>query len=70
MPNRLTLKSTHPQDQAANPEDGPSQTSGQQPPQELQEALLTDLRDRLVTVYLVNGIKLTGQVRQFDHYTL
>ena len=31
---------------------------------------LTDMKDRLVTVYRVNGIKWVGKVRQFDHYTL
>ena len=70
MPNRLTRKSTHRPDQAADPEDGPSPIPGQRSPPELQEAFLTDLLDRLVTVYLVNGIKLTGKVRQFDPYTL
>jgi host factor-I protein len=28
------------------------------------------MQDRLVTVYLVNGIKLAGKVRQHDQYTL
>ena len=70
MPNRLTLKSTHRPDQAADPEDEPSQTSGQQPLQKLQDVFLTDMLDRIVTVYLVNGIKLVGKVRQFDQYTL
>ena len=70
MPDRLTLKFTHPPDQATDPEDGPSQTPGQQPSPKLQDAFLTDLRDRLVTIYLINGIKLTGKIRQSDQYTV
>jgi host factor-I protein len=70
MPNRLTLESTHPPDPATNAEDRPSQPPDKRQPQELQRVFLTDMKDRLVTVYLVNGIKLVGKVRQFDHYTL
>jgi host factor-I protein len=70
MPNRLTLTSTHPPDQATDADDPPSQEPGKRQPPALQSAFLADLQDRLVTVYLVNGIKLVGKVRQFDHYTL
>ncbi|MFO1433045.1 MAG: RNA chaperone Hfq [Candidatus Competibacteraceae bacterium] len=70
MRDHLTLKSTHPPDQATDSDEPPSQESGKRPPPALQSAFLTDLQDRLVTVYLVNGIKLVGKVRQFDSYTL
>jgi host factor-I protein len=70
MRDRLILKSNRRSDQAADPEDRPSQTPGQKPSQELQNAFLTDMLDRVVTVYLVSGIKLTGKVREFDQYTL
>ena len=70
MHKRLTLKTTRQSDQAADPEDRPSQAPGQRQPQELQTAFLTDMLDRMVTVYLVSGIKLTGKLRQHDQYTL
>lgn len=70
MPNRLTLKSTHQSDQSTAADDRASPMSGQGSAQALQNAFLTDMLDRIVTIYLVSGIKLTGKVRQFDQYTL
>ena len=70
MPNRLTLKSTHSPDQATDFDDFSTQESGKRQPPALQSAFLADMQDRLVTVYLINGIKLIGKVRQFDSYTL
>ena len=70
MRDRLTLKSSHPPDQATALEDRPARPPGQRQPQELQSAFLADMQDRLVTVCLVNGLKLVGKVRQFDHSTL
>ncbi len=70
MNHRLTLKSTQQPEQAFDPEDQPSQTPGKRQPRELQTAFLTDMLDKMVTVYLVSGIKLTGKVRQFDQFTL
>ena len=70
MPNRLTLTPTHQPGQATDPDDRPSQPPDKRQPQELQRVFLTDMQDRLVTVYLVNGIRLVGKVRQFDSYTL
>ena len=68
--DRLTLNSAHPPEPAADRQDFNPQTPGQRQPQELQTAFLADMQDRLVTVYLVSGIKLVGKVRQFDQYTL
>ena len=71
MRDRLTLKSTRQPGQAADPDELPFQAApGKRQPQELQTAFLTDMLDRMVTVYLVSGIKLTGKLRQFDQYTL
>ena len=70
MNHRLTLKSTQQPEQAVDPEDRPSQTLGKRQPRELQTAFLTDMLDKMVTVYLVSGIKLTGKVKQFDQFTL
>ena len=70
MPNRLTLKPSHPPDPATDPEDRPARAPGKRQLQGLQIVFLTDMQDRLVTVYLVNGIRLVGKVRQFDSYTL
>ncbi len=70
MRDRLTLKSAHPPEQAADQQDFSSQAPGQRQPQELQTAFLTDMLDRMVTVYLVSGIKLSGKLRQHDQYTL
>ena len=60
MRDRLTLKSARPPEQAADRQDFNPQGHGQQPPQELQTAFLTDMLDRMATVYLVSGIKLSG----------
>jgi host factor-I protein len=70
MRDRLTLKSIHPPDQAADPDDRPSRTPGKRQPQELQTAFLDGILNQRVTVYLVNGIKLIGQVRQHDPFKL
>ena len=70
MRDRLTLKSNHPPDQAADQQDFNPQTHSQRQPQELQTAFLTNRLDRRVTVYRVNGIKLVGKLRQHDQYTL
>ena len=68
--HRLTLKFTHQSEQAVDPEDRSTQAPGKRQPRELQTAFLTDMLDKMVTVYLVSGIKLTGKVRQFDQFTL
>jgi host factor-I protein len=71
MRDRLTLKSAHPPEQAADRQDFNHQApAGKRQPQELQTAFLSDMLDRMVTVYLVSGIKLTGTLKQFDQYTL
>ena len=71
MRDRLTLNSAHPPEQAGDRQDfDPQAPAGKQQPQELQPAFLTDMQDRLVTVYLVNGIKLIGKLKQHDQYTL
>ena len=70
MSNRLTLKSTHPSDQAIAPADRPARTPGQQQPQERQSAFLDGILDQIVTLFLVNGIRLTGKLRQHDAFTL
>jgi host factor-I protein len=38
----------------------------------LQDAFLKHLRDKKldVTMFLVNGIRLQGQIRQFDNFTV
>jgi host factor-I protein len=38
----------------------------------IQDAFLKHLRDNKldVTMFLVNGIKLQGQIRQFDNFTV
>ena len=70
MPDRLTLNSTRQSDQAANPDDKPARASGQRQPQELQTAFMDGIFDQVVTVYLINGLRLTGTVRQHDAFTL
>ncbi|MFO1431786.1 MAG: RNA chaperone Hfq [Candidatus Competibacteraceae bacterium] len=70
MNHRLTLKPPRRLEQAANPEDSSSHMSGRRQAQELQNAFLTEMLDKMVTIYLVSGIKLTGKVRQFDQFTL
>ena len=70
MPNRLTLKPSHPPDPATDPEDRPARAPGKRQPQELQTAFLDGSLHQVVTVYRVNGIKRVGTVRQFDSYTL
>ena len=71
MNHRLTLKPTRQPDQAAGLEDQqPFKASGQRQTWELQTAFLTDMLDRMVTVYLVSGIKLIGTLKQFDQFTL
>ena len=70
MRDRLTLKSARQPEQAADRQDFNPQALGQRQPQELQTAFLTDMLDRTVTVYLVNGFKFTGKLKQHDQYTL
>ncbi len=43
-----------------------------QPPATIQDAFLKHLRDNKldVTMFLVNGIRLQGQIRQFDNFTV
>lgn len=70
MRDCLTLKSAYPPEQAADRQDFNPQAPGQRQPQELQTAFLTDMLDRMVTVYLVSGIKLSGTLKQHDQFTL
>ena len=70
MHDRLTLTSTPQPGQATDLDDRPSRAPGKRQPQELQTAFLDGILHQLVTVYLVNGIKLSGKVRQHDQYTL
>ena len=70
MRDRLTLNSDRQPEQAADRQDFNPQAPGQRQPQELQTAFLTDRLDRMVTVYLISGIKLSGKLKQFDQYTL
>jgi len=43
-----------------------------QSPATIQDAFLKHLRDNKldVTMFLVNGIKLQGQIRQYDNFTV
>ena len=43
-----------------------------QPTTAMQDAFLKHLRDNKldVTMFLVNGIRLQGQIRQFDNFTV
>ena len=43
-----------------------------QPPSILQDMFLTHLRDNRidVTIFLVNGIRLQGQIRSFDRFAV
>ena len=70
MRDRLTLQPARQPDQAADPDDKSSPALGRGPPQELQTAFLAGMLDRMVTVYLVGGLRLTGKVGLFDPYTL
>lgn len=70
MHDRLTLKSSHPPDQATALEDRHARPPGQRQPQKLQTAFLDGILHQVVTVYLVNGIRLTGTVKQHDAFTL
>jgi host factor-I protein len=72
MRDRLTLKAgTHrAADQAADRQHPTPQAPGQRQPQELQTAFLAGMLNQTVTVYLINGIKLTGTLKQHDLFTL
>ena len=48
----------------------PSQTSTKPASNVLQATFLGNLIGHMVTVYLVNGIRLSGQLQQMDQYTL
>lgn len=39
-------------------------------PHALQSAFLTANRNRVVTVFTLNGVKLVGRLRQFDQYCI
>ncbi len=51
----------------------PEEPSGKQPkqaPHALQAAFLTGNLGKPVTVFMINGIRLIGKLRQFDQFTL
>ena len=70
MPDRLTLKPSRQPDPATDSEERPARTPGPRQPQELQAAFLDGIFDKSATVFLVNGIRLTGTVRQHDAFTV
>lgn len=47
-------------------------SDGKQAPQNIQDAFLNTVRREktAVTVYLLNGAKLTGRIRSFDKYSV
>ena len=57
----------------AAPEPAPAQAPETPPKRDahaLQSAFLIGNLGKLVTVFTINGIRLTGKLRQFDHFTL
>ena len=66
----LTLNPTHRSDQATDREDGPSQHPDLLAPPRLQPTFLDSLLNQAVTIYLINGIKLIGTLKQHDLFTL
>jgi host factor-I protein len=47
-------------------------TDGKQAPQNIQDAFLNTVRREktTVTIYLLNGAKLTGRIRSFDKFSV
>jgi len=66
----LTLRTDIANPSRQSAERQPSQTSTKPPPSALQATFLGNLTGHMVTVYLVNGIRLSGQLQQMDQYTL
>ena len=69
MPDRLTLKPSRQPDPATDLEERPARPPGPRQPQERQTAFLDGNLNQPVTVYLINGIRLTGTVRQHEAFT-
>lgn len=74
MPDRQILDSHAPHPTAGEPtgerRSRAAPASGAPPRQDLQTHVLTGLLNQAVTVYLVNGIRLSGTLRQFDSFTV
>ena len=68
--NTLTLRAEITKKSRQPGERQSSQTSTRSPSNTLQADFLDNLIGQTVTVYLINGIRLGGQVLQTDQYTL
>ena len=66
----LSLRNDIDEPSRQNAERQSSQTSTKPASNALQATFLGNLIGHLVTVYLVNGIRLSGQLQQMDQYTL
>ena len=73
MPATLSLKSAATRRDplaATAPATDAAQAPPKRQPHELQAAFLAGNLGHTVTVYLVNGIKLVGKLRQYDQFCL
>lgn len=74
MPNRFIRNSRAPHpindDATAATQDPLAPAPGAELRQNLQNRFLTGLLNQTVTVYLVNGIRLAGTLKQFDAFTV
>lgn len=72
MKTRLAERQHH--QAAVSAEPGKVKPQQEPPPKQnphaLQNAFLADMLDRVVTIYLLNGVKVVGTLKQFDQYTL
>jgi len=68
--NTLTLKAEITKKSRQPGEGQLSQASTKPPSNTLQADFMDNLVGRTVTVYLINGIRLGGQIQQTDQYTL
>ena len=66
----LTLRNDIVKPSRQNTERQSSQTGAKPAPNALQASFLGNFIGQMVTVYLVNGIRLAGQLQQMDQYTL
>jgi len=66
----LQQQTAEPEPTTTKPEPPPVQDRPKRGPHELQIEFLTANLGHPVTVFLMNGIKLVGKLRQFDVYTL
>jgi host factor-I protein len=70
MPDRLTLKPSRQPDPAGHSPERPARPPGPRQPQERQTAFLDRNLNQPVTVYRINGIPLTGTVKQHEAFTV